>query len=312
MSTSSWNESIARSRSHQATSLHPTALVWRALRIMGSLKITVTMFALGMVILLFGTLAQDEETLVDVKNHYFNSWVANIPLDVLLPVTIFPHEQRIPFVIPIPGGATVGLVLLINLIAAKLTRFSMNAKGGKLVAGLFFCTLGAILMGLIVLGAHRGDGLQGEPPFSYDFLWILCKSTVWIFTVAALVLALRWPAKTTLVYALTWVLFSILLLLSVFLLWTGDQYRIPDPGLRITWQLTKSLIVGLLLLIGLVFLFGKRGGNVLIHFGVGLLMLGQFIFGDQQVEERITLHEGESTRIAYQLDTVELAFFESQ
>ncbi len=126
-----------------------------------------------------------------------------------------------------------------------------------------------------------------------------------------LVLALRWPAKTTLVYALTWVLFSILLLLSVFLLWTGDQYRIPDPGLRITWQLTKSLIVGLLLLIGLVFLFGKRGGNVLIHFGVGLLMLGQFIFGDQQVEERITLHEGESTRIAYQLDTVELAFFES-
>ncbi len=124
-------------------------------------------------------------------------------------------------------------------------------------------------------------------------------------------MALRWPAKTTLVYALTWVLFSILLLLSVFLLWTGDQYRIPDPGLRITWQLTKSLIVGLLLLIGLVFLFGKRGGNVLIHFGVGLLMLGQFIFGDQQVEERITLHEGESTRIAYQLDTVELAFFES-
>ncbi len=40
---------------------------------MGSLKITVTMFALGMIILLFGTLAQDEETLVDVKNHYFNS-----------------------------------------------------------------------------------------------------------------------------------------------------------------------------------------------------------------------------------------------
>ncbi len=55
--------------------------------------------------------------------------------------------------------------------------------------------------------------------------------------------------------------------MSLLLLWTGDTYRIPDPGLRIVWQLTKSLGVGVVLLVGLTILFGQRGGNVLIHFG---------------------------------------------
>ena len=308
MSTSTWNETTA---GKLKVDVHPTTLVWKALRILGSLKITVTMFALGMVILLVGTLAQDEETLVDVKNGYFNSWVAYTPLDVFLPVTIFPDHDRIPFVLPLPGGAAIGLVLLINLIAAKLTRFSMQARGGKLIAGIFFCSLGAVLIGLIVVGAHRGDGLQGEPPFSYDFLWLLCKSSVWVLTAASLTWVLGWPPKTTLVRSLGWLLFVVLFGLSLFLIITQDQYRIPNPGLRITWQLTKSLLVGVVLLIGLILLFGKRGGNVLIHFGVGLMMLGQFIFGDQQVEERITLIEGESTRVAYQLDTVELGFIQS-
>ena len=52
-----------------------------------------------------------------------------------------------------------------------MTRFAMNAKGGRFVAGLFFTIAGFALVGLIVLSAHLGDGLQGEPPFSYDWLW---------------------------------------------------------------------------------------------------------------------------------------------
>ena len=34
--------------------------------------------------------------------------------------------------------------------------------------------------------------------------------------------------------------------------------------------------------------FGKQGGNVLLHLGVGLLMFGQFVFGDRQLEQRFT------------------------
>ncbi len=304
MSTGTWSDSKVTTA--RATS-KPTTLVWSILRALGSLKITVTMFALGIVVLMVGTLAQDEETLVDVKNHYFNSWIAAVPFDVFLPITVFPDHERLPFVFPMPGGATVGLILLINLVAAKLTRFSMNAKGGRFVAGMFFTLLGFALVGLVVVGAHLGDGLQGEPPFSYDFLWWLCKFSVWMFCAASLVWALVWPPKTTLVKVVAWSTFAVLASLAIFLLWTQDKYRIPDPGLRVTWQLSKSFLVAIVLMIGLVFLFGKRGGNVLIHFGVGLLMLGQFIFGDQQVEERMTILEGETTNLAYRIDNVELA-----
>lgn len=307
MATSTWNDSRAVAGANSSSSL--TAGLWKILHVLGSLKITVTMFALGIVILFVGTLAQDEQTLVDVKNDYFNAWISYIAPDVFLPITIFGKHGASSVLIPFPGGATIGFILLVNLIAAKLTRFHMQAKGGKLIAGLFFCVLGSILMGLIVVGAHRGDGLQGEPPFSYDFLWTLCQLSVWLLTVGNIAWVVMWSPKKRLIRVLSWILLAILLLCSVLV--GMEQFRIPDPGLRITWQLAKSLIVGIVLLIGLIFLFGSRGGNVLIHLGVGLLMLGQFIFGDQQVEERITLFEGESTRVAYQLDRVELAFLES-
>ena len=282
--------------------------VWLAFRAMGSLKITVTMFALGTLILFVGTLAQDEETIVDVKKQYFNSWVASVPFDVFAPQTIWPHKEAFPYAFAIPGGATIGLILLVNLIAAKLTRFAMNAKGGRFVAGMFFTVIGFILVGLIVLSAHLGDGLQGEPPFSYDWLWGGVKASVWGLAAGALVWCIGWNPKTRVVRWTIWTVTAILLGVSYFLISTNDAFRIPDPGLRIVWQLTKSLVVSVVLLIGLLLLFGNRGGNVLIHLGVGLLMLGQFIFGDAQHEERVAIFEGQKTQVAYELDTVELAF----
>src|SRR5690606_8619932 len=71
-------------------------------------------------------------------------------------------------------------------------------------------------------------------------------------------------------------------------------YRIGDPGLRIVWQLAKGLGAGLILLVGCLLIFRKQGGNVLLHFGVGLLMVGQFMFGDRQTEQRLNLIEGQS------------------
>ncbi len=283
-------------------------VAWLALRAMGSLKITVAMFALGTMLLFVGTLAQDQETIVDVKKQYFNSWIAKVPFDVFMPQTIWPHKETLPYAFAIPGGAAVGLILLINLIAAKMTRFKMNAKGGRFVAGLFFTIAGFALVGLIVLSAHLGDGLQGEPPFSYDWLWSGVKASVWGLAAGALVWCIVWNPKTRVVRWAIWTLTAILLGVSFFLLSTNDAYRIPDPGLRIVWQLTKSLVVSVVLLVGLLLLFGNRGGNVLIHLGVGLLMLGQFIFGDAQREERMAIFEGQRTQVAYEMDTIELAF----
>jgi ABC-type transport system involved in cytochrome c biogenesis permease subunit len=303
------NASIAKTASDSA-SFDLLRGCWFILKLMGSLKITVSMFALGTLILFVGTLAQEEETIVDVKNAYFNSWIATVPFDVFMPQTIWPHEVPLSGAFVIPGGALVGLILLVNLIAAKLTRFKMNATGGKFVAGLIFTAMGFLLVGIIVVSAHLGDGLQGEPPFSYNWIWFGLKLSLWGTTLGALAWSIGWTPKTSVVRWTAWTVAAIGVLLSIALIWTNDAFRIPDPGLRIVWQLTKSLVVSVVLLIGLLLLFGNRGGNVLIHLGVGLLMLGQFIFGDAQREERITVFEGQRSQVAYSHDNIELAFID--
>src|SRR4051812_2747679 len=73
---------------------------WQILKVCGSLKITVVMFFLAILLVLFGTLAQDEQNLSEVKAQYFNSFVAIVPFDVLLPITIFPHAEPLPFAFP--------------------------------------------------------------------------------------------------------------------------------------------------------------------------------------------------------------------
>jgi len=283
--------------------------IWTALKYAGSLKITCAMFFLGVVILFVGTLAQDEETIVDVKKAYFNSWVAYVPLDVFKPQTIWPHapEQGLPGGFVMPGGALIGLILLVNLVAAKMTRFQMTARGTRFVAGMVLTIIGFVLVALIVFTAHLGDGLQGEPPFSYEQIWMGCLLSLWGLSIGLGVWRFAYPPKQTILRH-TILAFFIAFLATAFLVaLSGDKYRIPDPGLRIVWQLSKSLIVSSVMLAGLILLFGLRGGNVLIHLGIGLLMLGQFVFGDRQREERISLYEGERTAVAVQTDIVELA-----
>lgn len=285
--------------------------IWTMLKFAGSLKITCTMFFLGVVILFVGTLAQDESTIVDVKKEYFNSWLAIVPFDVFLPQTIWPHAEPIPYAFAIPGGATVGLILLINLVAAKMTRFHMTAKGGRFAAGMALTAIGFVLVALIVFGAHLGDGLQGEPPFSYEAIWSGCLGSLWLSVIGLGLWSFKWTPKHTIVKRVLWTSFAALLAIALFMAATGDTYRIPDPGLRIVWQLAKSGIVSLVMLAGLILLFGARGGNVLIHLGIGLLMVGQFVFGDRQREERISLYEGQRTSAAVQTDIVELAVIDT-
>ncbi len=281
--------------------------IWQALKLLGSLKITVTMFAFSILILFVGTLAQDEQTLIDVKRIYFNSWIAMVPHHVFAPVTIFGPHSDFSIMIPIPGGATIGLILLVNLIAAKATRFSMNAKGRNLWIGTALLVFGIGTTVFVILNAHAENGLQGEPPFSYETLWNCTVASVYLIGVALIGKLFFSMPKTMLMRTVLAVGIIGTIGLAVFF----ATYRIPDPGLRIVWQLFKSLIAGVIMLVGLNLLFGKRGGNVLIHLAVGLLMLGQFVFGDRQNEEKMILQSGETTNIAIQQDEVELAIVET-
>ena len=296
--------SLATSNSRSAS--RTDSLPWAFLRSAGSLKITVVMFLAGIFLLFVGTLAQDEKNLPEVKHEYFNSWVARVPFSDFFPVTIFGPSTLSGW-FPFPGGATIGAVLLANLIAAKLTRFHVHASGSRLALGTAVTAVGGLLTLLVILSGHYADGLQGRPPVDYATVWRLVQGLA-----VLLAAGLTWAAVagrdlrrlTRVVLAIAAAATAAVAALCIF---GGDAWRMGEPGLRIMWQLMQSSVASLILLAGLIMVFGRRGGNVLIHIGVGLLMLGQFAFGDRQIEERMALVEGQTSNVALRTDETELA-----
>lgn len=282
-------------------------MVWSVLKALGSLKITVVMFFLAIILVLVGTLAQDEQNLTEVKAIYFNSFVATVPLDVFLPITIFPHAEPLSFAFPFPGGATIGLILMINLIAAKLTRFHVSAKGRRLYTGIAISLFGAAVVTAVIISGNATDGLQGKPPIEYETLWILLKAGLCMLTLCSIAAALMMTSLPKLARISLWVIAGLMTGLSTFLLFSDESVRLDDPGLRIVWQLAQSSVAAMLVLAGLWMVFGNRGGNVLIHVGVALMMLGQFIFGDRQVEQRMSIDEGQTTNMVYNQSKLEIA-----
>ena len=286
----------------------PGTAVWQLLRALGSLKITVVMFLAAIFLLLVGTLAQDEKNLPEVKAEYFNSWVARVPFSDFFPVTIF-GESSLTGWFPFPGGATIGFVLLINLIAAKVTRFHVAASGQRLVWGTLVSLIGGLLTLAVILTGHRTDGLQGRPPVDYDTVWRMVQAGSVLLAVG--LGAAAWRADRRLVRGVLGATAAIVGGLAIATLVGGADWRMNEPGLRIMWQLIQSSVASLVLLAGLVMVFGARGGNVLIHIAVGLLMLGQFAFGDRQIEERMSLVEGQTTNVAFRSDETELAVIDT-
>ncbi|MCM2372971.1 cytochrome c biogenesis protein [Aporhodopirellula aestuarii] len=296
--------------SSSSTTSEQGRTAYGVLAALGSLKMTVVLFALSIVLVLVGTLAQDQMNMQEVKERYFLSWIAPLHIDDFFPQAFYRHDTPIPGVIPFTGGALIGLLLMVNLIAAKITRFRLQATGGRLAAGLAFLALGIGIAAMVVFLGHNDDGLQGTPPkwLGYERLWALIMATLAVGAVACGVAASS--ARTIVFRRLGYITAALLAIAVIASLVTG--FRIGDPGLRIVWQLAKGLGAGLVMLLGCQIAFGKQGGNVLLHLGVGLLMVGQFAFGDRQTEQRLSLVEGQSTNTFVNLDQVELQLIRTE
>jgi ABC-type transport system involved in cytochrome c biogenesis permease subunit len=283
------------------------SFLWKILTGLGSLKLTVALFACSLIIVLVGTLAQDEMNMLEVKERYFMSWIAPLHIDDFFPQSFLPHENPIGFVVPFPGGALIGLMLMVNLLAAKSTRFHVHAKGARLFAGILFLIAGAGVAALVIMAGHSSDGLQGTPPIEYTTLWAFVLAGVTVLGIGLGVGATRMPNTT--IRNMGLFVAALIGCFVVFALVTG--FRIGDPGLRIVWQLGKGLGAGLILLVGCKLIFDRQGGNMLLHMGVALMMVGQFAFGDRQTEQRLNLVEGQSTNTFVNMDAVEMTFVET-
>ncbi len=128
-----------------------------------SLKLTVALLGLSMVLVLAGTLAQVEQGIWTVMDQYFRCFVARIDLHVF-----FPRSMNIPNLwIPFPGGFLIGWLLVINLLAVHGSRFKVQAKGGRRVAGMIFLLLGI----LVTFGVMFGWGTSSVAATEDDAFW---------------------------------------------------------------------------------------------------------------------------------------------
>ncbi len=114
----------------------------KALAPIASLKLTVLLFVLSMILIFVGTIAQKEIGNWQVVNTYFRS------LWLMMPIGI--AGIKVPFV----GGYTIGGLMVINLIAAHIVRFKLDEKRIGIIlthAGLIMLIVGEVLTGLFAV-----------------------------------------------------------------------------------------------------------------------------------------------------------------
>src|SRR5215204_1526866 len=133
----------------RASPKHPVVVL---LGYIADLRITVVLFALSMVLVFWGTLAQTDNGVWTVVRDYFRSFVAWVPLKVILFNSLEEPGIRLPF----PGGWLLGFAMLINLLAAHAVRFKMAWNR----SGIFLIHIGIIVMmlGEFVTGLYAVEG----------------------------------------------------------------------------------------------------------------------------------------------------------
>jgi ABC-type transport system involved in cytochrome c biogenesis permease subunit len=115
-------------------------MLTKLLKPLSSLRLTVVLLALAMLLVYAGTWAQVTTSNWEVQQQYFySSWV-RVPLSTFF-TRIADGGKSIPGVIYLPGGYTLGLALLINLIAAHALRFKTTWKDLWLIPGVILFAL---------------------------------------------------------------------------------------------------------------------------------------------------------------------------
>jgi ABC-type transport system involved in cytochrome c biogenesis permease subunit len=110
-------------------------IVRKVLAPIASLKITVALFALSLILVFFGTLAQTSVSMWTVVDQYFYSWFVKIDLrhlDVFLGTfKLYPVSPNNDASFPFLGGKSLGWLMLINLLAAHTLQLINLIQGVK-------------------------------------------------------------------------------------------------------------------------------------------------------------------------------------
>jgi hypothetical protein len=132
----------------------PTALsvashIRQCLMPLASLRLTVLLMALSVVLVFCGTLAQIDAGIWTIVNEYFRTALVWIPLQIF-----FQRDFHVPGAFPFPGGWLIGGLLLVNLLAAHAVRFRLSWKRSGILllhAGIVVMMLSELVTGLFAV-----------------------------------------------------------------------------------------------------------------------------------------------------------------
>ena len=204
-----------------------------------------------------------------------------------------------------PGGGLLLIGLVINLLAAHTVRFTVQARGKRLVAGFGAIAAAIAFTWLVIASGNLSEGIQDAPLISWGALWLVFEAALAGIAAAGVfcVAALPWsqPILRVIVGCLSVALGTLTLWLTI----TGTR---PDPaGIRILWQLVEGTAAGLALWAACWLVFKKRAGIVVIHAGIGLMMFNELFVYVTAVESQLRLREGEARNYTDDIRSVELA-----
>jgi ABC-type transport system involved in cytochrome c biogenesis permease subunit len=137
---------------------------------LASLKLTVTLLALSMVLIFAGTSVQSEMSIWDVQHRFFHAWITFIEWRLFFPLWKW-GSKNIPGAIPFPGGYTLIVLLLINLLSAHAIRFKLNWKRSGILlihAGLILLLVGEIVTSQLAVESQMVIDVGGSANWTQD------------------------------------------------------------------------------------------------------------------------------------------------
>lgn len=164
-----------------------------------SLRLTVVLLSLSMVLIFFGTLDQVEYGIWHTQKLYFRSFLAVWGYPMAWPA----HDKLFWLHIPMPGGYLLGGLLLINLVAAHVTRFQLSVKKSGIVLvhfGLILLLVSELLTSIVAVESQMPVDEGSRSNYSENHrnneLVFIDRSDPEFDTIHAIPVSLLKPGKT--------------------------------------------------------------------------------------------------------------------
>jgi ABC-type transport system involved in cytochrome c biogenesis permease subunit len=277
---------------------------------LASLKLTVVLLVMAVFVTLIATLQQASMDMWAVKTMHYNNWIVPIDFQWIFVEKWFPDLQNVPGKFYIPSGKALIVAMLINLTAAHLLRFKLQAKGMKLVLGVITAIFAAVVTWAIIFNTQNPDGFQKEPPIPYTQMWMFLQVIMLGLGVASIagIFYLGKDQRNEKVILATFA-FVVLAALGATV-YFGESAFIGDYGMRILWQLAQSTIAACVGFAACILLFNRKAGIVLLHIGLAGLMVNELYVTYTNNETRISFTEGQTVSLALDIRKTELVIID--